>query len=495
MPTARARDEAEDAVGEFLQHVERQGTVDRTEVNVAGDPAIDAGATPYLISRSTALQVQRRLHDEAFVLIARGLDLENQASNAAARLECQGCYEQGLAKFSEAFSLRFTQEENVVARFLSEKMQRNKLMVEERLRMLQRQSTGAPRSVRESVELHPEVFRVEEDPFVNLFSPKDVAAWMRESIPLVELIQSEFDRLGGHFGFQAGNVLNQREHMTMLCMNAMMRTSRYPGESRENVGVSVSRDRSAPTTAATAHVPAMAFKVLVWTEAVKHLHKKILDNYVQWCKFLMMPVNSFLTGRALSDSAWMNDPAKAHSGRVRDIALYLLIWGEAANLRHCPECLCFLFHQMIQEAHAVSQGSRPPPSTGGARPCFLEDTVTPLVTAISKEFKRVKTNGEQIAHTERRNYDDFNEFFWHNRCLVFGYREGTQQLRGQFAPHVVNAFKTMPKSYLERRTWLHPLRAYYPVTVVLVLMTSISAVSAAHHSRHSNAEEAGHILG
>ena len=35
--------------------------------------------------------------------------------------------------------------------------------------------------------------------------------------------------------------------------------------------------------------------------------------------------------------------------QVCDIALYLLIWGEAANLRHCPECLCFLFHQMRAE--------------------------------------------------------------------------------------------------------------------------------------------------
>ena len=158
MPTARARDEAEDAVGEFLQHVERQGTVDRAEVNAVGDSAIDAGATSYLISKSTTLQTQRRLHDEAFVLIAKCLDLENQASNAAALLECQACYEQGLAKFSEAFSLRFTQEENVVARLLSEKMQRTNLMVAERLRMLQRQSTRAPRSVLASVELHPESF-------------------------------------------------------------------------------------------------------------------------------------------------------------------------------------------------------------------------------------------------------------------------------------------------------------------------------------------------
>ena len=29
-----------------------------------------------------------------------------------------------------------------------------------------------------------------------------------------------------------------------------------------------------------------------------------------------------------------------------DVSLYVLVWGEAANLRHVPEALCFLYHQM-----------------------------------------------------------------------------------------------------------------------------------------------------
>ena len=28
------------------------------------------------------------------------------------------------------------------------------------------------------------------------------------------------------------------------------------------------------------------------------------------------------------------------------LSLYLLIWGEAANLRFMPECLCYLFHNV-----------------------------------------------------------------------------------------------------------------------------------------------------
>jgi hypothetical protein len=28
------------------------------------------------------------------------------------------------------------------------------------------------------------------------------------------------------------------------------------------------------------------------------------------------------------------------------IGLYLLIWGEAANVRFMPECLCYIFHHV-----------------------------------------------------------------------------------------------------------------------------------------------------
>ena len=39
---------------------------------------------------------------------------------------------------------------------------------------------------------------------------------------------------------------------------------------------------------------------------------------------------------------------------VEDLLLFLLIWGEAANLRFCPEFINFLFHKM---KHQVGPGS------------------------------------------------------------------------------------------------------------------------------------------
>jgi callose synthase len=35
------------------------------------------------------------------------------------------------------------------------------------------------------------------------------------------------------------------------------------------------------------------------------------------------------------------------------IGLYLLIWGEAANLRFMPECLCYIFHHVSQKFISV----------------------------------------------------------------------------------------------------------------------------------------------
>jgi 1,3-beta-glucan synthase subunit FKS1, domain-1 len=44
-----------------------------------------------------------------------------------------------------------------------------------------------------------------------------------------------------------------------------------------------------------------------------------------------------------------------HDRTTSQIALYLLIWGEAANLRFCPEFLAWLYHKMAGELVTVMQ--------------------------------------------------------------------------------------------------------------------------------------------
>jgi hypothetical protein len=41
------------------------------------------------------------------------------------------------------------------------------------------------------------------------------------------------------------------------------------------------------------------------------------------------------------------------------VALYFLIWGEAANVRFLPECLCYIFHNVspfLSNVDVVSEG-------------------------------------------------------------------------------------------------------------------------------------------
>ena len=47
------------------------------------------------------------------------------------------------------------------------------------------------------------------------------------------------------------------------------------------------------------------------------------------------------------------DGKQEHFDERRELVytcLYLLIWGEAANLRFMPECLCFIYHHVMSSA-------------------------------------------------------------------------------------------------------------------------------------------------
>ncbi|KAE9449846.1 hypothetical protein C3L33_18261, partial [Rhododendron williamsianum] len=64
--------------------------------------------------------------------------------------------------------------------------------------------------------------------------------------------------------------------------------------------------------------------------------------------------------------------------KILYMGLYLLIWGEAANIRFMPECLCYIFHNMAYELHgllagnvSIVTGENIKPSYGGDDESFL----------------------------------------------------------------------------------------------------------------------------
>lgn len=194
------------------------------------------------------------------------------------------------------------------------------------------------------------------------------------------------DWLQAMFGFQKDNVANQREHLILLLANVHIRQPKPD------------------------HQPKLDDRAL--TEVMRKLFK----NYRKWCKYL---------GR--KSSLWLPTiQQEVQQRKLLYMGLYLLIWGEAANLRFMPECLCYIYHHMAFELYGLLAGSVSPmtgenikPAYGGDEEAFLRKVVTPIYNVIAKEATRIK--GGKSKHSQWRNYDDLNEYFWSVNCFRLGW--------------------------------------------------------------------------
>ncbi|MFS7931875.1 putative 1,3-beta-glucan synthase [Helianthus anomalus] len=194
------------------------------------------------------------------------------------------------------------------------------------------------------------------------------------------------DWLQAIFGFQKDSVANQREHLILLLSNAYIR--QFPNPEQH----SKLDDR-----------------------AVTEVMKKLFKNYKKWCKFL---------GR--KSSLWLPKIQQdVQQRKLLYMGLYLLIWGEAANLRFMPECLCYIYHNMAFEVYGILAGSVTPdgknmqPAYGGEKEAFLWKVVHPIYKTIAKEAE--KSKGGRTKHSQWRNYDDLNEYFWSPDCFRLGW--------------------------------------------------------------------------
>ncbi|KAJ4711705.1 Callose synthase [Melia azedarach] len=195
------------------------------------------------------------------------------------------------------------------------------------------------------------------------------------------------DWLQAMFGFQKDNVSNQREHLILLLANVHIR-----------------------------HFPKPDEQPKLDDRALTEVMKKLFKNYKKWCKYL---------GR--KSSLWLPTiQQEVQQRKLLYMGLYLLIWGEAANLRFMPECLCYIYHHMAFELYGMLAGSVSPmtgehvkPAYGGEEEAFLWKVVKPIYDTIAKEAKRSK--GGRSKHSQWRNYDDLNEYFWSVDCFRLGW--------------------------------------------------------------------------
>uniref|UniRef100_A0A0D9WML4 1,3-beta-glucan synthase n=1 Tax=Leersia perrieri TaxID=77586 RepID=A0A0D9WML4_9ORYZ len=118
--------------------------------------------------------------------------------------------------------------------------------------------------------------------------------------------------------------------------------------------------------------------------AVDEVMAKLFSNYRKWCNFL-------------SRKHSLRNPSGAQPQEIQQrnilfLGLYLLIWGEAANIRFMPECLCYIFHNMAYELNgllagnvSIVTGENIRPSYGGDEEAFLKKVVAPIYRVIKKE--------------------------------------------------------------------------------------------------------------
>ncbi|XP_039158721.1 callose synthase 3 [Eucalyptus grandis] len=258
------------------------------------------------------------------------------------------------------------------------------------------------------------------------------------------------DWLQAIFGFQEDNVANQREHLILLLANVHIRRSPR----------SESQDQ-------------------VLTEVMK----KLFENYEKWYKFLDEKSNLRLP------------ETKAQQRKLLYIGLYLLIWGEAANLRFMPECLCYIFHRMADDVNgrlhdnSVSRRNMEP-AYGGGEEAFLRKVVTPFYQVIAKEAERGKRG--RSAHSQWRNYDDLNEYFWSVDCFQLGW---PMKPEAHFF-HVPAAEDSIPASqdrwvgkvnFVEIRSFWHIFRSFDRMWSFFILCLQAMIIVAWNGSGDPNA--------
>ncbi|PWN32431.1 putative 1,3-beta-D-glucan synthase subunit [Meira miltonrushii] len=99
--------------------------------------------------------------------------------------------------------------------------------------------------------------------------------------------------------------------------------------------------------------------------------------------------------------------------RLRQIALYLLCWGEGGQVRFVPECLCFIFKCADDYYRSPECQNRMDPVPEGL---YLRAVVKPLYRFLRDQVFEVvdgKFVKKERDHDKIIGYDDVNQLFWY----------------------------------------------------------------------------------
>ncbi|KAI3886354.1 hypothetical protein MKW92_039676, partial [Papaver armeniacum] len=258
------------------------------------------------------------------------------------------------------------------------------------------------------------------------------------------------DWLRAMFGFQKESVKNQREHLLLILADVHIRLEPRPEPLNKMDG-----------------------------RAIDAVMNKLLKNYKTWCKFLGIKHSlRFPEGRQ-----------EMQQRKILYMGLYLLIWGEGANVRFMPECLCYIFHNMANELDgllagiiSIVTGENIKPSYGGEDEAFLRKVITPIYRVIDKESQKSK-NGK-APYSAWCNYDDLNEYFWSADCFSLDWpmRDDSdffKSTRDKGKQATQQESESTGKSYfVETRTFWHIFRSFDRMWTLYLLALQVMIIVA-----------------
>lgn len=287
-----------------------------------------------------------------------------------------------------------------------------------------------------------------------------------------EEIYKLFKRLGSIFGFQNDNIENMYDHfMTQLDSRSSRMTCKmallslhvdYIGGSNSN------------------------YKKWYFSTQIR-MDYNISDSK-QWGKYIKSFLKSYNKKKDISfnfenfddfnsfaslDYYWklkMNNLSEEEY--IAQVSLYLLIWGEANNIRFIPECLCFIFHCALDHYDSVKSLSVIPTLNEFH---FLNSIIDPLYDFLRKQqFDNFdgKWYKNSKDHLNIIGYDDMNQFFWFSENLksirITNGNKLYDFLRGERYMKIglIDWNNVFYKTYKEKRTWMHILTNFNRVWII-----------------------------
>ncbi|KAJ9550308.1 hypothetical protein OSB04_014353 [Centaurea solstitialis] len=248
------------------------------------------------------------------------------------------------------------------------------------------------------------------------------------------------DWLGAVFGFQHANVSNQREHIVLHLANKQMQLPQQPPNDTIDDFV------------------------------LLRFRRKLLRNYTRWCAFL---------GRNPAVIRIFRLP----QGRQREllyVALYLLIWGESANLRFMPECICYIFHHMSMELNTilVEDGAVHVNTDQRLSPTYPEENAF-LTRVVTPVYGIVKVGVENSKHgtapySNWRNYDDINELFWNRSC----FSELKWPIDVRSSSFLTTSTRVKKTGFVEQRSFWNLFRSFDRLWIMLILFLQAEIIVA-----------------